>query len=49
MTDQAEFAIGFRPDQLQGFRIGVTSDRRSADLIDAFAGDELPEVAELAE
>lgn len=37
MTDQAEFAIGFRPDQLQGFRIGVTSDRRSGDLIDAFA------------
>jgi uroporphyrinogen-III synthase len=36
VTDQAEFAIGFRPDQLQGFRIGVTSDRRSADLIDAF-------------
>ncbi|QTX04480.1 uroporphyrinogen-III synthase [Agromyces archimandritae] len=27
---------GFRPDQLEGFRIGVTSDRRSADLIDAF-------------
>jgi uroporphyrinogen-III synthase len=27
---------GFRPDQLQGFRIGVTSDRRSGDLIDAF-------------
>ena len=27
---------GFRPDQLSGFRIGVTSDRRSADLIDAF-------------
>ncbi|HWD63248.1 MAG TPA: uroporphyrinogen-III synthase, partial [Humibacter sp.] len=26
---------GFRPDQLQGFRIGVTSDRRSGDLIDA--------------
>jgi uroporphyrinogen-III synthase len=36
MTDQAEFAIGFRPDQLRGFRIGVTSDRRSGDLIDAF-------------
>jgi uroporphyrinogen-III synthase len=36
MTDQAESAIGFRPDQLEGFRIGVTSDRRSADLIDAF-------------
>lgn len=27
---------GFRPDQLEGFRIGVTSDRRSSDLIDAF-------------
>jgi uroporphyrinogen-III synthase len=26
---------GFRPDQLEGFRIGVTSDRRSEDLIDA--------------
>ncbi|WP_022886474.1 uroporphyrinogen-III synthase [Glaciibacter superstes] len=26
----------FRPDQLEGFRIGVTSDRRSSDLIDAF-------------
>lgn len=26
----------FGPDQLSGFRIGVTSDRRSADLIDAF-------------
>ena len=37
MTDQAECAIGFRPDQLRGFRIGVTSDRRSSDLIDAFA------------
>ncbi|MGR0318028.1 uroporphyrinogen-III synthase [Agromyces sp. ZXT2-3] len=36
MTDQVEAAIGFRPDQLEGFRIGVTSDRRSADLIDAF-------------
>ena len=27
---------GFGPDQLAGFRIGVTSDRRSVDLIDAF-------------
>ncbi|HEY5222240.1 MAG TPA: uroporphyrinogen-III synthase [Microbacteriaceae bacterium] len=27
---------GFQPDQLAGFRIAVTSDRRSADLIDAF-------------
>lgn len=26
---------GFRADQLDGFRIGVTSDRRSEDLIDA--------------
>lgn len=26
---------GFRPDQLAGFRIAVTSDRRSGDLIDA--------------
>ncbi|MBF4462934.1 MULTISPECIES: uroporphyrinogen-III synthase [unclassified Rathayibacter] len=26
----------FRPDQLDGFRIGVTSDRRSEDLIAAF-------------
>jgi len=29
-------AVSFRPDQLVGFRIGVTSDRRSEDLIDAF-------------
>ncbi|MBF4577170.1 uroporphyrinogen-III synthase [Frondihabitans sp. VKM Ac-2883] len=28
-------SVGFRSDQLDGFRIGVTSDRRSADLIDA--------------
>ncbi|TFB46302.1 uroporphyrinogen-III synthase [Cryobacterium tagatosivorans] len=27
---------GFRPDELDGFRIGVTSDRRSEDLIAAF-------------
>ena len=27
---------GFRPDQLEGFRIGITSDRRSEDLIAAF-------------
>jgi uroporphyrinogen-III synthase len=33
---QEEPAIGFRPDQLHGFRIAVTSDRRSGDLIDAF-------------
>ncbi|WP_414172640.1 uroporphyrinogen-III synthase [Clavibacter tessellarius] len=26
----------FRPDQLEGFRIGITSDRRSEDLIAAF-------------
>ncbi len=31
-----EVVPGFRPNQLEGFRIGVTSDRRSADLIDAF-------------
>ncbi|MGH1524052.1 uroporphyrinogen-III synthase [Leifsonia sp. L25] len=31
-----ERVAAFRPDQLAGFRIGVTSDRRSADLIDAF-------------
>ena len=31
-----ERIAAFRPDQLTGFRIGVTSDRRSADLIDAF-------------
>jgi len=37
MTDVAECAPGFRADQLEGFRIGVTSDRRSADLIDALA------------
>ena len=33
-TDAA--APGFRSDQLEGFRIGVTSDRRSEDLIAAF-------------
>lgn len=33
---QEEPVIGLRPDQLHGFRIGVTSDRRSGDLIDAF-------------
>ncbi|WP_136709408.1 uroporphyrinogen-III synthase [Agromyces sp. H66] len=37
MTDVLECPPGFRPDQLEGFRIGVTSDRRSADLIDALA------------
>nr|WP_240605847.1 uroporphyrinogen-III synthase [Planctomonas deserti] len=34
MTDSAPVP-GFRADQLEGFRIGVTSDRRSEDLIDA--------------
>lgn len=33
----AELGIpGFRPDQLEGFRIAVTSDRRSEDLLAAF-------------
>lgn len=33
----SEFSLpGFRADQLEGFRIGVTSDRRSEDLIAAF-------------
>ncbi|UOE45367.1 uroporphyrinogen-III synthase [Agromyces larvae] len=36
MSDLGEPVLGFRPDQLEGFRIGVTSDRRSNDLIDAF-------------
>ncbi|WP_285114359.1 uroporphyrinogen-III synthase [Leifsonia sp. fls2-241-R2A-40a] len=36
MTDERSGIAAFRPDQLAGFRIGVTSDRRSADLIDAF-------------
>ncbi|MGO4535989.1 uroporphyrinogen-III synthase [Leifsonia sp. 2MCAF36] len=36
MTDERTGTPAFRPDQLAGFRIGVTSDRRSADLIDAF-------------
>jgi uroporphyrinogen-III synthase len=42
MTDAAPPAApelpvpGFRADQLEGFRIGVTSHRRSEDLIDAF-------------
>lgn len=34
MTGDLEVPV-FRPDQLHGFRIGVTSDRRSGDLIDA--------------
>jgi uroporphyrinogen-III synthase len=37
VTDVEEARVaGFRADQLEGFRIGVTSDRRSEDLIDAF-------------
>ncbi len=38
MTDTANDVPGpaFRPDRLEGFRIGVTSDRRSEDLIAAF-------------
>ena len=32
----AAVPLGFRPDQLVGFRVGVTSDRRSEDLIAAF-------------
>jgi uroporphyrinogen-III synthase len=35
MTDAVGCPPGFRTDQLEGFRIGVTSDRRSGDLIDA--------------
>jgi uroporphyrinogen-III synthase len=34
-SERAEPAIGFEPEELVGFRIGVTSDRRSADLIAA--------------
>ncbi len=33
--ERAEPVTGFEPDQLVGFRVGVTSDRRSADLIAA--------------
>ncbi|NQX13335.1 uroporphyrinogen-III synthase [Microbacteriaceae bacterium VKM Ac-2855] len=33
---EPESSPGFRADQLDGFRIGVTSDRRSEDLIAAF-------------
>lgn len=36
MTDPLLDAASFRPDQLVGFRVGVTSDRRSEDLIAAF-------------
>lgn len=36
MSDERPGVAAFRTDQLAGFRIGVTSDRRSADLIDAF-------------
>ena len=37
MTDpeRADPVIGYEPEQLVGFRIGVTSDRRSGDLIAA--------------
>ena len=35
MGDAPPSVPGFRPDQLEGFRIGVTSDRRAEDLIDA--------------
>ena len=35
-SDSDASSPGFRPDQLVGFRIGVTSDRRSEDLIAAF-------------
>jgi uroporphyrinogen-III synthase len=34
-TEKAEAVTGFEPHQLVGFRIGVTSDRRSGDLIAA--------------
>jgi uroporphyrinogen-III synthase len=37
VTDVVECPPGFRADQLEGFRIGVTSDRRAGDLIDALA------------
>ena len=33
--ERAEAVTGFEPEQLLGFRIGVTSDRRSGDLIAA--------------
>lgn len=36
MTAEGAPVPGFRANQLDGFRIGVTSDRRSEDLIDAF-------------
>jgi uroporphyrinogen-III synthase len=36
VSDASTDPIGFRADQLDGFRIGVTSDRRSEDLIQAF-------------
>ncbi|TFD55239.1 uroporphyrinogen-III synthase [Cryobacterium frigoriphilum] len=37
VADLADVQVtAFQPDQLEGFRIGVTSDRRSSDLIDAF-------------
>jgi uroporphyrinogen-III synthase len=34
-AQRAEPVVGFDPHQLNGFRVGVTSDRRSADLIAA--------------
>ncbi len=33
---EPDVSAGFRSDQLDGFRIGVTSDRRSEDLVAAF-------------
>jgi uroporphyrinogen-III synthase len=33
--DKPDAVVGFEPEQLAGFRIGVTSDRRSGDLIAA--------------
>jgi uroporphyrinogen-III synthase len=36
VESDASLAAGFHPGQLEGFRIGVTSDRRSEDLIAAF-------------
>ena len=32
---KSEAVVGFEPEQLAGFRIGVTADRRSGDLIAA--------------
>ncbi len=33
--DRPDVVVGFEPEQLMGFRIGVTADRRSGDLIAA--------------